>query len=88
MSQGYISGHTHPIGSFQKNICVSSKNSFFSSKFSSRHFSLVYVPRDLSMPRNSHGNHNKCKKRPDKVFSVQLPLFALKNNSLRRFATL
>ena len=30
MSSGEVFGHTDPIGSFYKNICISSKNRFFS----------------------------------------------------------
>ena len=54
--QGDVFRHIDSIGSFEKNICISSENRLFSkgfwsklTKFSSWHFSLVYVPGDLDV---------------------------------------
>ena len=61
---GEVLGHTDSIESFKKNSCISSKNRLFSkglvhvflskmTKVWSRHFSLVYGPKDLGLMWNS-----------------------------------
>ena len=66
-----IFGHTDLIGNFSINICISSKNLGLAhgfwpkmTKFSSRHFLLFYVPKDLGVLKQSIRNLFEVERTP------------------------